>query len=63
MRPHAFVNGIAQHVEHLDHGIDVEAMEAESVPVCWLVEISTVDAVPDGYISADLRGHKLGKTT
>ena len=63
MRPHPFVNGIPEHFKHLDHGLDVEAMEAEGVPVCWLVEISAIHAVPDGDISADLGGHKLSKTT
>ena len=57
------MNRIAEHLKHFDHRLDVEAMEAESVSVGWLVEISAVNAVPNGDICADLSGHKLSKTT
>lgn len=37
-------------------------MESEGIAVSGLIEISAVDTVPEGDVSADLSGDKLGES-
>lgn len=58
----SFMNGISESIDDLDHCVDIEEVEAQSVLVGWLAHESAVDAVPDSDVGADLGGDKLGKT-
>lgn len=63
MGPGAFMQGVSEYLHNLDHWVQIVEMEAESIPVGGLVEISTAHAVPQGHISIDLSGHKLRQPT
>lgn len=56
------MNGIAKSVDYFDHGVDIEEMETQSVLLSWLVHETTVHAVPDCDVGADLGGDELGKS-
>lgn len=55
----AFMQMITKCIDQLQHVLNIEEMEAESVLIRWLVEISTVQAIPKSNVCIDLGGHEL----
>jgi hypothetical protein len=50
MGPYSLVNRIPKNFQYFNHGVHVKAVEPESISIGRLVQVATIDAVPDGDI-------------
>lgn len=63
MVENTLINRIAQNLHNINQRHHIINMEPKSIPISRLVQVPTINTVPDSKITIKFSGNKLSKTT